>query len=80
MSHGQLLVPSPRKRSTVDWAGLEDALRKLEAGEEIAVDVDGRANRELEILWKWPDQTGLKAAGGRLSRCSRPYKLVGKSE
>jgi tRNA pseudouridine55 synthase len=44
----------------VDWAVLEDALRKLEAGEEIAVDVDGWANWELEILRKWPDQSGLK--------------------
>ena len=46
----------------VDWAVLEDALRKLEAGEEIAVDVDGWANWELEILQKWPDQSGLRTA------------------
>jgi tRNA U55 pseudouridine synthase TruB len=48
----------------VDWAVLEDALRKLEAGEEIAVDVDGWANWELEMLRKWPDQSGLKMAPG----------------
>ena len=44
----------------VDWDVLEDALRKLEAGEEIAVDMEGWANWELEILRKWPDQGGLK--------------------
>ena len=50
MSNGRLLVPSPRKRSTVDWAVLEGALRKLEVGEETAVDVDGWATWGLEIL------------------------------
>ena len=49
----------------VDWAVLEDALRKLEAGEEIAVDVDGWANWELEILQKWPDQSGLRIDSGK---------------
>lgn len=44
----------------VDWDVLEDALRKLEAGEEIAVDMDGWANWELEVLRKWPDQSGLR--------------------
>jgi tRNA pseudouridine55 synthase len=46
----------------VDWAVLEDALRKLEAGEEIGVDEDGWTYWELEILRKWPDQSGLKVA------------------
>ena len=46
----------------VDWAVLEDALRKLEAGEEIATDVDGWADWELEMLRKWPEQSGLKIA------------------
>lgn len=49
----------------VDWAVMEDALRKLEAGEEIGVDEDGWANWELEVLRKWPDQGGLKMASSK---------------
>ena len=49
----------------VDWVVLEDALRKLEAGEEIATDEDGWANWELEMLRKWPDQSGLKIASSK---------------
>jgi len=49
----------------VDWAVLEDALRKLEAGEDIEVNEDGWANWELEILWKWPDQTELKMGSSK---------------
>ena len=46
----------------VDWAVLEDALRRLEVGEVIAVNVDERANWEPEMLRKSPEQSGLKTA------------------
>jgi len=56
------VIEETRPLDCVDWAVLEDALRKLEAGEEVAVGVDGWTNWELEMLQKWPDQSGLKMA------------------
>lgn len=60
-----VVTEETRLLDCVDWAVLEDALRKLEADEEIAVDVEGWANWELEILRKWPDQSGLKIASNK---------------
>ncbi len=57
-----VVTEETRLLDCVDWAVLEDALRKLDVDEEIAVDVDGWANWELEIMQKWPDQSGLKIA------------------
>ena len=60
-----VVTEGTRLLDCVDWAVLEDALRKLEADEEIAVDVEGWADWELEILRKWPNQSGLKIASNK---------------
>ena len=64
-SFGEDVTDETQLLDCVDWAMLEDALRKLEAGEDIGVDEDGWTNWELEILRKWPDQSGLKVASRR---------------
>jgi len=61
-STGEAVTEETRLLDCADWAVLEDALRMLEAGEEIGVNEDGWANWELEMLRKWPDQSGLKMA------------------
>lgn len=64
-SVGQAITEEMGLLDCVDWAVLEDALRKLEAGEEISLDEEGWANWELEVLQKWPDQSGLKLASSK---------------
>ena len=64
-SIGEAVTEEMRPLDCVNWAVLEDALRKLEAAEEMGVDEDGWANWELEILRKWPDQSVLKMASSK---------------
>lgn len=62
-----VLHPTPGasdEKRCLDWAVLDAALVKFEAGEEVAIDEDGWAAWELEVLEKWRSKPSMFAPEG----------------